>query len=137
MADPMSDNNWLLLDLLKEVPHTRAVVLLSADGLKKSCCGISDDDADRLSAMASALSSLASKIGQQFCRAPGVKQVAVELEEDVLLVTAAGTDSALAALASNKVDLSSLSFEMGKLCSQVPTHFGTSARHPAAPHPGP
>jgi predicted regulator of Ras-like GTPase activity (Roadblock/LC7/MglB family) len=137
MSGSMPDHGWLLRELVNEVPGLRAVILLSADGMPMSWHGIGKDDADRLAAMASAFSSLASGVGAQFCQASGVKQVAVELEKDFLLVAAAGAGSVLAALAGSQVDLSSLSYEMGKLCSAVTTHFDTVARGPAASSTGP
>lgn len=136
MSGPMPDHSWLLRDLVTQVPGLRAVVLLAADGMPMSWHGIGTDDADRLAAMASALSSLASSVGALFCKGSGVKQVAVELDTDVLLVAAAGAGSVLAALAGSHADLSSLSFEMGRLCRQVSTHFDTAARSAAAPSTG-
>ncbi|WP_436497064.1 roadblock/LC7 domain-containing protein [Actinokineospora sp. HUAS TT18] len=128
MAD---DLNWLLRRLVEAVPNTRSALLLSVDGIPKYWYGLDNDGADRLAALASSMRSLASQVGTTFSSggAEGVRQVIIELNEVILFVTAAGAGSVLAVLAAPDVDAGILSYEMQRLCTQVPAVLVTPARH--------
>jgi predicted regulator of Ras-like GTPase activity (Roadblock/LC7/MglB family) len=126
MAD---DLTWLLTRLAQAVPHTRSAVLLSADGIAKSWHGVDNDGADQLAAMASGLCSLSQQVGTRFGGGDGVRQVVAELGEIILFVTAASEGTVLAVLAGREVDAGILSYEMGRLSTQVPTYLATPSRH--------
>ncbi|GAA5150893.1 MULTISPECIES: roadblock/LC7 domain-containing protein [Amycolatopsis] len=130
MAD---DLNWLLSRLVEKVPSARSAVLLSADGIAKNWHGLARDDADQLAALASGMCSLAKQVGTRFGDGDdGVRQVVTELGEVILFVTAAGAGSVLAVLAGRDVNANSLSYEMGRLGTQIPSHLSTPARQPVA-----
>lgn len=130
MAD---DLNWLLKNLLQQVPRTRNAVLLTVDGLKKSWYGLSEDEADRLAATAGSLCGLANQIGMQLSGQRALRQVIVELDDCYFFVTAASTGSVLAVSADSTVEVSVLSLHMAHLCKQVASHFATQERAAATP----
>jgi len=132
MAD---DLNWLLRRLVEAVPETRSALLLSVDGIPKYWYGLDNDDADRLAALSSSMCSLANQVGKRFSDdgADGVRQVITELNEIILFVTAASAGSVLAVLAAREVDAGILSYEMQRLCTQVPAVLVTPARYQVAP----
>jgi predicted regulator of Ras-like GTPase activity (Roadblock/LC7/MglB family) len=129
MAD---DLTWLLSRLTEAVPNTQSALLLSTDGIAKYWHGLDKDGADTLAALASSLCSLAQQVGTRFGGGDGVRQVVSELGEIILFVTAASSGSVLAVLASRDVDAGILSYEMGKLCTQVPEYLATPTRHHSA-----
>ncbi|MDQ3576948.1 MAG: roadblock/LC7 domain-containing protein, partial [Actinomycetota bacterium] len=65
----------------------------------------------------------------------GVRQVITELNEIILFVTAAGPGSVLAVLAAQEVDAGILSYEMQRLCTQVPAVLVTPSRYQVASPP--
>ncbi len=123
--------DWLLQNLLDKVPGTRHALLLSSDGLKKAMVGLSDDEADHLSAMASGLASLGRGVGRQFGGGGEVRQVVVELTTALLFVTSAGSGAVLAVLAGPQTDAGTLGYEMGMLVKSVRPFLATPARRPA------
>jgi predicted regulator of Ras-like GTPase activity (Roadblock/LC7/MglB family) len=126
--------NWLLNRLVEKVPGARSAVLLSADGIAKSWYGVSEDEADHLSALASSMCSVAKTVGTRFSTVPGdaVRQVITELGEIILFVTAPSAGTVLAVLANREVDAANLSYEMGRLGTQLPQQLATPARHDVA-----
>jgi len=129
MAD---DLTWLLGRLVGTVPNTHGALLLSADGIAKCWHGLDNDGADTLAALSSGLCSLAHQVGTRFGGGGGVRQVVSELGDIILFVTAASAGTVLAVLASREVDAGTLSYEMGKLCTQVPSYLATPTRQHAA-----
>jgi uncharacterized protein len=128
MAD---DLNWLLRRLVEAVPDTHGALLLSVDGIPKYWYGLDVDGADRLAALAASMCSLANQVGKKFSddSSDGVRQVITELNEIILFVTAASVGSVLAVLASRAVDAGILSYEMQRLCTQVPAVLVTPTRY--------
>lgn len=123
-----SDLTWLLSDLIERVPHARSAVLLSSDGLSKAVHGLSVDSAERLSAIASGLFSLARSTGTGFGHSEAVRQVVVELDDLVLFVSSAGFGSVLAILADREVDAGVLGYEMSQLIKSVRPFLATPTR---------
>ncbi|WP_246158956.1 roadblock/LC7 domain-containing protein [Catellatospora sichuanensis] len=120
--------DWLLDDLLARVPQARCAVVLSVDGLLTGASsGLSRDDAEHLSAVASGFSSLATATGQRF-KGGQVRQTIVEMEEAFLLVSTAGQGSCLAVLADPDSDLGILAYEMAMLATRVGSHLATPSR---------
>jgi predicted regulator of Ras-like GTPase activity (Roadblock/LC7/MglB family) len=133
--DPRQDLAWLLGGLAGRVPHTRSVVLFSADGLLKDFHGLGRADAEHLSAIASGLFSLSRGAGDKFGASNGVRQVVVELDDLMLFVSAAGYGSGLAVLADNQVDAAVLGYEMAQLVKSVRPFLATPTRQSASmPH---
>lgn len=120
--------DWLLDDLVAKVADIRKAVILSRDGLAIGIsAGISQDDAEHLSAVAAGFQSLARGFGQHFgCGSP--RQTIVELESAFLFVTAAGEGSCLAVLADSTADAGLIAYEMAILVKRVGQHLGVRPR---------
>ncbi|MEE2046147.1 roadblock/LC7 domain-containing protein, partial [Nocardiopsis tropica] len=99
------DIDWLLDELLDRAVGSRHAIVLSADGL---LIGRSHDlvkeDAEHLSAVASAFQSLARGTGRHFGGGE-VLQTVVEMESAYLFVTGAGRGACLAVLADESADV--------------------------------
>lgn len=111
--------DWLLDDLVGRLVGAEKAVVLSADGL---LIGRSHDmareDAEHLSAMASAFQSLARGVGDRFGKGH-VRQTVVELDQAFLIVTAAGRGACLALLAAEDADMAMVAYEMNVMVQQV------------------
>ncbi|OON81870.1 roadblock/LC7 domain-containing protein [Streptomyces tsukubensis] len=127
----VSDLDWLLSGLVQRVPHSRSAVLLSADGLVKSVHGLDTDSADHMAALASGIYSLGRSAGVRFGDGGEVRQVVVELDSTLLFVSAAGSGTCLAVLASREADAAVLGYEMAMLVKSVRPYLSTPARRPA------
>jgi predicted regulator of Ras-like GTPase activity (Roadblock/LC7/MglB family) len=124
--------DWLLDDLVERVPPAQHAVVLSADGLLMGAsAGLSREDAEHLSAVASGFQSLARGTGRHF-GGGAVRQTIVEMDEAFLFVTAAGQGACLAVLAGADSDIGVIAYEMAMLVSRVgqtltaPTRPGTA-----------
>jgi predicted regulator of Ras-like GTPase activity (Roadblock/LC7/MglB family) len=131
-----SDLSWLLRSLLDRVPHARSAVLLSADGLTTAAQGLSPDDADHLSAIASGLFAMARSAAAKFGGSDGVRQVVAELDDTLLFVSSAGFGSALTVLADREADAGVVGYEMFQLIKSAGPVLGIAARN-AGPDGGP
>jgi predicted regulator of Ras-like GTPase activity (Roadblock/LC7/MglB family) len=123
-----SDLSGRLCSLLERVPYARSAVLLSADGLTTAVQGLSSDDADNLSAIASGLFSIARSAATKFGGSDGVRQVVAELDDTLLFVSAAGFGSVLAVLADREADAGVLGYEMFQLVKSVRPFLSTIVR---------
>ena len=99
------DLRWLLDDFIGRVAAADRMVALSADGLLIGrSSSLPNEDAEHLSAIASAFQGLARGAARHFASG-GVRQTLVEMDNAFLVVTAAGRGACLAVLASDKADL--------------------------------
>ncbi|MEV6603780.1 roadblock/LC7 domain-containing protein [Kutzneria sp. NPDC051319] len=131
-AHSETDLNWLLDNLVERVVDARHAVVLSADGLLiGKSDGLSRDDSDQLSAMASAFQSLARGAGRHFGGGQ-VRQTIVEMEHAFLFVTAAGRGACLAVLAVESADVGLIAYEMNLLVKQVGVYLSSAPRNPEA-----
>jgi predicted regulator of Ras-like GTPase activity (Roadblock/LC7/MglB family) len=131
-AHSETDLNWLLDNLVERVVDARHAVVLSADGLLIGRSdGLSRDDSDQLSAMASAFQSLARGAGRHFGGGQ-VRQTIVEMEHAFLFVTAAGRGACLAVLAVESADVGLIAYEMNLLVKQVGVYLSSAPRNPEA-----
>ena len=122
------DLSWLLDDLAGRVDGFRRAVILSRDGLLIAASkDLSREDAEHLSAVASAIQSLAAGTGDRFT-AGGVRQTIVELEQGILFVMAAGEGSALAALCPPDADAGAVAYEMAMLAKRARPHLASMPR---------
>lgn len=122
------DLSWLLDDLAGRVDGFRRAVILSRDGLLIAATrDLTREDAEHLSAVASAIQSLAAGTGDRFT-AGGVRQTIVELEQGILFVMAAGEGSALAALCPPDADAGTVAYEMAMLAKRARPHLATMPR---------
>jgi predicted regulator of Ras-like GTPase activity (Roadblock/LC7/MglB family) len=125
------DLSWLLDDLAGRVDGFQRAVILSRDGLLIAASKDLDrEDAEHLSAVASAVHSLASGTGDRF-RAGGVRQTIVELEQGIFFVMAAGEGSCLAALCPPSADAGTIAYEMAMLAKRARPHLSSLPRSAA------
>ncbi|OXM60961.1 roadblock/LC7 domain-containing protein [Amycolatopsis vastitatis] len=111
--------DWLLDELVERLPGAEKAVVLSADGLLiGGSRGMAREDAEHLSAMASAFQSLARGVGSRFDKGH-VRQTVVELDRAFLIVTAAGRGACLALLAAEEADMAMVAYEMNVMVQQV------------------
>jgi predicted regulator of Ras-like GTPase activity (Roadblock/LC7/MglB family) len=135
---PQSDLDWLMADFIKRVPGTEGAVLASSDGMRKFSHGLSIDAADKLSAICTALCSLAGGVRDIKGPAHGrVRQVVIEHDNALLFVSMAGPGAVLGVLASESADVGAVGFEMGQLVKSVPEHLSTPPRMRPAPASAP
>ncbi|MBP2337145.1 roadblock/LC7 domain-containing protein [Saccharothrix coeruleofusca] len=128
MTSQHNELNWLLEDLVGRVVGARHAVVLSADGLLLGrSAGLSKDDSDHLSAMASAFQSLARGTGRHFGGGK-VRQTIVEMEHAYLFVTAAGHGACLAVLGEEDSDMGMIAYEMNMLVKRVGTYLSSAPR---------
>lgn len=131
-GDPGPDLSWLLDDLAARVSHFQQAVILSNDGLViAKSAGLPRDDAERMSALAAGVQSLASGAGQHF-GVGAVRQTIVELEQALLFITSAGHGSCLAVLSPSDADAGLLAYEMALLVKRAGPHLEARPRFPAA-----
>ncbi|SFB23148.1 Predicted regulator of Ras-like GTPase activity, Roadblock/LC7/MglB family [Amycolatopsis marina] len=125
------DLNWLLDDVVNRVVGAQNAVVLSADGmLIGKSSGMSKDDSDQLSAIASSLQSLAKGVSKQFSRGR-VLQNMIEMEYGYLFVSAAGQGACLAVLAEEDVDVEMIAYEMNRLVKRVGDYLSSAPREAA------
>lgn len=122
------DLNWLLDDVVNRVVGAQNAIVLSADGLLMGkSAGMSKDDSDQLSAIASSLQSLAKGVSKQFSRGR-VLQNMIEMEGGYLFVSAAGKGACLAVLAGENVDVEMIAYEMNRLVKRVGDYLASAPR---------
>ena len=132
-ADAARGLGWLLDDLVQRVPSARQAVVLSVDGLLMGASqGVSQADAEHMSAIAAGFQSLARGAGRHF-QAGSVRQTIVEMESAFLFVTAAGQGACLAVLADASSDIGLIAYEMAMLVKRVGQNLSTPTRPVAAP----
>jgi predicted regulator of Ras-like GTPase activity (Roadblock/LC7/MglB family) len=133
LPDAARGLGWLLDDLVQRVPSARQAVVLSVDGLLMgSSQGVSQADAEHMSAIAAGFQSLARGAGRHF-QAGSVRQTIVEMESAFLFVTAAGQGACLAVLADANSDIGLIAYEMAMLVKRVGQNLSTPMRPVAAP----
>jgi predicted regulator of Ras-like GTPase activity (Roadblock/LC7/MglB family) len=115
----VSELDWLLDDLVKRVAGADRAVVLSSDGLLIGRSGnLTEEDAEHLSAVASAFQSLARGTGRHF-GGGNVRQTMVEMDHAFLFVTAAGRGACLALLAAEDADMGLVAYEMNLMVKRV------------------
>ena len=133
LPDAARGLGWLLDDLVQRVPSARQAVVLSVDGLLMGASqGVSQADAEHMSAIAAGFQSLARGAGRHF-QAGSVRQTIVEMESAFLFVTAAGQGACLAVLADASSDIGLIAYEMAMLVKRVGQNLSTPMRPVAAP----
>ncbi|RCV55881.1 roadblock/LC7 domain-containing protein [Marinitenerispora sediminis] len=130
------DLDWLLDELVERAVGAQSAIVLSADGLPiGKSRGLSQADAEHLSAVASAFQSLARGTGRQF-GGGRVLQTVVEMEHAYLFVTGAGSGACLAVIAGEESDVGLIAYEMNVLVEQVGGSLDAAPRHGGAPSSG-
>jgi predicted regulator of Ras-like GTPase activity (Roadblock/LC7/MglB family) len=124
-----ADLGWLLDDVVQRVVGAQSAIVLSADGLQiGKSAGMSKDDSDQLSAIASSLQSLAKGVSRQFSRCDVVQNM-IEMERGYLFVLAAGRGACLALLADDSVDVVAVAYEMNRLVKRVGDYLAAAPRN--------
>ncbi|MET9709574.1 roadblock/LC7 domain-containing protein [Nocardiopsis alba] len=124
--------DWLLDELLERAVGSRHAIVLSADGLLIGRSeSLEKEDAEHLSAVASAFQSLARGTGRHFGGGE-VLQTVVEMESAYLFVTGAGRGACLAVLAEESADVGLIAYEMNVLVDQVGRYMDAAPRHESA-----
>jgi predicted regulator of Ras-like GTPase activity (Roadblock/LC7/MglB family) len=122
--------DWLLEDLAAKADHVRQAVVLSPDGLTLgSSPGLSQEDADHLSALAAAVHSLARGAGRRF-HGGQVRQTIIEMDAALLFISAADEGTCLAVLADTDADAGLIAYEMSMLVKRVGWHLVAKPRPP-------
>jgi predicted regulator of Ras-like GTPase activity (Roadblock/LC7/MglB family) len=115
--------NWLLDELVGNVPQVRNAVVLSRDGLALGVSSsLSREDGEHLAAVASGFHSLARGAGRHF-DAGDVRQTMVELDGGFLFVVAAGDGTCLAVFTGADADIGLVAFEMARMVRRVGEHL--------------
>jgi predicted regulator of Ras-like GTPase activity (Roadblock/LC7/MglB family) len=129
--------NWLLDELVAQVPEVRHAVVLSGDGLCVGASGeLTREDRERFAAIASGFHSLAKGAGRHF-QAGSVVQTMVELDGGFLFVASAGEGSCLSVFTDAGADVGLVAYEMARLVTRVTDHLGVPTRSATAPPSGP
>jgi predicted regulator of Ras-like GTPase activity (Roadblock/LC7/MglB family) len=119
---------WLLDELAAGVPLVRHAVVLSADGLAvATSAGLSREDGEHLSAVASGLHSLAKGATRHFGSGP-VRQTMIEFDEGFLFVVAAGGGACLAVFSDAGADIGLIAYEMARMVRRVGEHLTAPPR---------
>ncbi|MDT0343821.1 roadblock/LC7 domain-containing protein [Streptomyces litchfieldiae] len=118
----------LLDELVERVASVRHALVLAADGLPRGASrSLSREDGEQLAAVASGFHSLAKGVGRHF-QTGAARQTLVELDDAFLLVTAAGSGSALAVFAESDADIGLVAYEMALLVKRVGPQLATAPR---------
>jgi predicted regulator of Ras-like GTPase activity (Roadblock/LC7/MglB family) len=127
-ASSTVDLTWLVDDLVTRVDQARQALVLSTDGLLMAASrGLTREDAEHLSAVASGFQSLARGAGQRF-GGGAVRQTIVEMDSAFLFVTAAGEGACLAVLAAPDADVGLIAYEMAMLVIRVGQYLTSPSR---------
>jgi len=117
-----------LQQMLTEIRHSQGAMLLSSDGITRCVLGLGAEQADQLAATASGLFSLARSAGI-VAKSPGaVRQVLVELENDLLFISSAGMGTVLAVVTTREADAALVGFETQKFVASVRSFLPTPER---------
>ncbi|MEU1665440.1 roadblock/LC7 domain-containing protein [Streptomyces sparsogenes] len=129
MTQPRYNMDWMLRDLMKSVPQTRHVVLLSSDGLCMARLGADEETADRLAAACAGLQSLSGAIAAEFPEGDGrMRLVAIEVGGGFFYLMAAGVGAYLAVLAEASVDAGLMGQCMRSLVARLGEHLSSPPR---------
>ena len=124
------DLNWLLDDLVVRVPRIERAVVLSRDGLATGASArLSQEEAERLAAIAAGFHSLA-RGASGYLGADQVRQVIVEMAGAYLFVMAAGDDGCLAVVTELDADVGLVAYEMALLIRRMSGYLPTRRRAP-------
>jgi len=125
--------DWLLENLLEKTPGTRHALVLSRDGLKLCLSsGLSVDQADQLSAIASGIQSLSHGASMEFGDGSGgVRQSMTEFHGGILFIVEAGIGAHLAVIADDEADAGVVGHNMNELIEQIGEYLRAEPRQSA------
>ncbi|MFI6112814.1 roadblock/LC7 domain-containing protein [Kitasatospora sp. NPDC051164] len=122
---------WLLDERLATLDGVQCAVLLSTDGLLHSrTASIGHDQAERHAAIVASLRGAARTYSEEFSGG-GMRQLLLELNSYVCLVTQAGPNALLLVQTTGPdVDLAAIAHQMGELAVSVGDQMAVEARTP-------
>jgi len=122
--------DWLLENLLEKTPGARHALVLSRDGLKLCLSsGLSIDQADQLSAIASGIQSLSHGASIEFGDGTGgVRQSMTEFHGGILFIVEAGAGAHLAVVAAEEADPGVVGHNMSELVEQIGAYLRAEPR---------
>ncbi|MEU9415993.1 roadblock/LC7 domain-containing protein [Streptomyces sp. NPDC048272] len=122
---------WLLDEQLGTLEGVRGAVLISADGLLHSrTSSIDQEQAERHAAIASSLRGGARTYSEEF-GGGGMRQILLELNEYVCLITQAGENMLLLVQTIDPdADLATIAHQMAELAGKVGDQMAVEARKP-------
>ena len=122
--------DWLLENLLEKTPGARHALVLSRDGLKLCLSsGLSVDQADQLSAIASGIQSLSHGASIEFGDGSGgVRQSMTEFHGGILFIVEAGVGAHLAVIAEDEADAGVVGHNMSELVEQIGEYLRAEPR---------
>ena len=125
--------DWLLENLLEKTPGTRHALVLSRDGLKLCLSsGLSVDQADQLSAIASGIQSLSHGASMEFGDGSGgVRQSMTEFHGGILFIVEAGVGAHQAVIADDEADAGVVGHNMNELIEQIGEYLRAEPRQSA------
>jgi predicted regulator of Ras-like GTPase activity (Roadblock/LC7/MglB family) len=119
---------WLLDNLVGQVEHIRQALVLSGDGLVVAASGsLSRDEAERLSALAAGLQSLARQAGQQV-HGGETRQTIIEMDSMFLFLTAAGEGTTIAVTAMGDANAGLVAYETAMLVRRMSKYLAARPR---------
>jgi predicted regulator of Ras-like GTPase activity (Roadblock/LC7/MglB family) len=123
---------WLLDNLVGQVEHIRQALVLSGDGLVVAASGsLSRDEAERLSALAAGLQSLARQAGQQV-HGGETRQTIIEMDSMFLFLTAAGEGTTIAVTAMGDANAGLVAYEVAMLVRRMSKYLAARPRPTAS-----
>lgn len=121
--------DWMLKDLMEEVPGTRHIVVLSADGLRLAQYATEEDTADRLAAACAGLQSLSAAIAAELPNGDRrIRLVVIEAGGGFFYLMATGAGAFLAVLADEGVDAGLMGQRMRDLVARIGEHLASPPR---------
>lgn len=111
--------NWLLGRFAAETAGVRKAIAVSADGLLiAKSADMGRADADRLAAITSAITSLASGAARLYDLG-NTKKIVIDLDGGFLLVRSLGPTSAMGVLAGAEANLGNLAYDMAVFANRA------------------
>lgn len=128
--NPRTERWGFLLDELCQINGVSHAVTVSGDGLTMAHSSqLCRDQADRISAITSGLTSLTTGVADLFDVAP-VEQVMIDMRGGHLLVMSIDTAAILTVLAATDADMGQVAYEMTMLINRVGEIFIPAQREP-------
>lgn len=125
------ETGWLLDQLREDVPGTRKVLLLSADGMPLASSPPDRDLDDQLSAVACGAISLGKTASRLLEHGGVTRQALLDLGDVTMFMGRAGQGTVMAVIASREADAAVLGWKMDELAKAVGPHLAVRPREPS------
>lgn len=118
MATRAEQMQQILKTLVTNTPDVEAAAIVSIDGLVLASVLPSGTDEDRISAMAAALLSLGERTSQELARG-ALEQVIVKGKDGYVVLTQAGHEAVLEAIAGSSAKLGMVLLDMKRANQEI------------------